>query len=434
MRHAHIHALAATLVTATFTGCAPDGGADLADTSWQAPRSQEAAESRVAIRIEQAARTLDRGGDAAGARAALEGAARDPAATPEERDLANIERSRALEAAGDREGATAAIEALLGEHADGRPWPMEARAEARLRQLLTGKASAPKPSPRAYAGPPAPFARVIARYFPLENRDGRLSAEVSVLSFGGREEDTKRIGAFDIDRALRDQQREACALCDDVMNIQTASSRSDSWVGIPRHRARLGSSLTVYYMTLGDGRIPARYDADLPMPSEAIARTLEQGKGLVMARERKGAPPSIVIAAPREAQLGTMEEALAAMSALPTEPFTQALPPSLSSEEIQAVVRVGFAQYWACYEARLTQDPTAEGTIKLKFEIKPDGTVASAAVDAATGGLDDAALQQCMVSHTTTFVFPEALAKTDVVYPLQFKNGNELCSGRPCGG
>ena len=96
---------------------------------------------------------------------------------------------------------------------------MEARAEARLRQLLTGKASAPKPSPPAYAGPPAPFARVLARYFPLENRDGRLSAEVSVLSFGGREEDTKRIGAFDIDRALRDQQGEACALCDDVVNI-----------------------------------------------------------------------------------------------------------------------------------------------------------------------------------------------------------------------
>ncbi|XYH93878.1 hypothetical protein ACMHYB_39415 [Sorangium sp. So ce1128] len=73
-------------------------------------------------------------------------------------------------------------------------------------------------------------------------------------------------------------------------------------------------------------------------------------------------------------------------------------------------------------------------TIKLKVEIKPDGTVASAAVDAATGGLDDAALQQCMVSHTTTFVFPEALAKTDMVYPLQFKNGNDKCSGRPCGG
>jgi hypothetical protein len=176
-------------------------------------------------------------------------------------------------------------------------------------------------------------------------------------------------------------------------------------------------------MTLGDGRIPARYDAELPMPGEAIARALEQGKGLVMARERKGAPPSIVIAAPREAQLGEMEEALAGMSALPTEPFTQALSPSLSSEEIQAVLRAGFGQYWACYEARLTQDPTAWGTIKLKFEIKPDGTVAAAAVDAVTRGLDDAALQQCMVSATNTLVFPEALAKTDVLYPLQFANG-----------
>jgi hypothetical protein len=424
MNHVQFNWISVALISATLVGCAADDGVDSPGKSPPASAPSEAAGSAVALRIEQAARSLDRGVDLKEARAALEDAARDPSATPDERDHARIELSRALEAQGDREAAIASIEALLSEHSDGRPWPMESRAEARLRQLVTGKLEAAKPRPRSYSQPPAPFAHVLSKYFPMDVQGGRGAADVRVVAFGGNEEDTKRIGAFDVERALRDKLHETCSLCDPSLSIQGWFTRSSSWVGIPRHRAKLGSAVAVYYMTLGEGRIPARYDAELPMPSAAVAVQLEQGKGLVVARERKGAPPSILIAAPREAQLRVMEEALAALPSLPVVPVTQVLSPSLSSEEIQPVVRAIFGAYKTCYEALLKQDAAASGSFSLSFTIAPSGSVTTMGVQSATGALTDAAFQQCVIAATSALVFPEALEQTTVVYPILMTPGD----------
>ena len=418
------HALAATLLSATLAaGCAGEPDTDRSEVDLPAAGAQPG--SGAALRVEQAARQLDLGGDVRQARATLEAAASDPAATPEERDEARLELSRALEIEGDGEGAIAAVEALLAGHAGGGAWPAEARAEARLRKLLTGSATEPRQWPRADPRPLAPFARVLSRYFPLESRGGRGVAEVRLLAFGGNDEDTRRIGAFDVDRALRELQREKCPLCEGEPSIQTSRSRSGSWVGIPRHRASLGASLAVFYVTLGDGLIPARYDADLPLPAASILAHLEKGKGLLVAREREGAPPSIVIAAPREAQLAQVEEALAEMDSLPTLPVTMSLTSHLSAGEIQSVVRAGFGRFRACYEALLSSNPTASGNVALKFAIQPDGSVSGTSINSATGALTDADLQQCMISAMNRFVFPEALDKTDVVYPILMTPGDD---------
>jgi Tfp pilus assembly protein PilF len=66
--------------------------------------------SSLAVQIERAERTLDRGTDARQARASLEAALQDPGIAPEERRQALLALSRALEAVGDREQAIAVVE------------------------------------------------------------------------------------------------------------------------------------------------------------------------------------------------------------------------------------------------------------------------------------------------------------------------------------
>jgi hypothetical protein len=365
----------------------------------------------AAVRLEQAERKLDVGGDAAAARAAIEEALRDGALSPEQRDQAKAALSRALEAEGDREGAVTTIEGLLAEHADDHRWLMQERVEQRLCKLLTGAECEARPKEEDDR-PVSPMAKVLARYFP-ETPQG---VEINVLAFGGASDRGSPV--VEIDRAVRALKREACGLCDEKVRTHTSIGRQSSWVGIPATRSRLGSSLAVFYFDLGDGRVPARYDAELPIPSAEIAGHLERGEGLVVARERKGAPPTIVVAAPRAAQLEEVEEALAKMSALPLSPAVVQLSPKLRAVEVQAVVRGGRKDQKACYEKLLVRSPAAAGRLELKYSVEGDGRVEGATVETESAALRDADFLQCLKAAASSLTFPATGARVTVSYPL----------------
>src|SRR5262249_49351781 len=122
---------------------------------------------------------------------------------------------------------------------------------------------------------------------------------------------------FDISDALREIRAEQCPLCDERIRISERVGRSSSWTSIPRERARLESALVVYYYDLDRDKIPSRYDALLPMPTAQIAAYLQKGEALVAAKERPGAPPVILVAAPRAAQLQDVEAQMATWTKLP---------------------------------------------------------------------------------------------------------------------
>jgi hypothetical protein len=406
------------LVATLGAGCAtraPEGPGEAQEPA-AAPKSQG-----PALAIEEAERSLDVGRDVAGAKTSLEAVLADPTAAPEQRDEARLALSRAHEAAGDREAAVVAVEALLASHQAGVRYPLQEAAEARLRLLLTGSDARPRSledDPRSAS----PFARALVKYFPKANARG-ASVDVNILMYGGSSETSDRLGTFEIGRAIRELRREACPLCDDRASTHTHSGRSD-WLGIPRDKASLGSALTVYYFDLGDGRIPARYDAELPLASADVATRLARGDGLIVVRERPGVPPAILIAAPREAQLADVEEVLAAMKTIPTEPVVVTLKPAVKPAEIQAVVRASFGAFRKCYETLLKADPAATGTSRLKFAIRGDGTVEGLTVD-SDPGLRAPAFEACMAATTRGLVFPatHASGTTTVTYPVMFSPG-----------
>ncbi|XXX78452.1 AgmX/PglI C-terminal domain-containing protein [Sorangium sp. So ce134] len=376
----------------------------------------------ISLAIEQAERRLDAGREIAAARQALSEALADPAVTPDQRDQARLAMSRVLEAEGDLEAAIAAVESLLGDHAVEEPWPLQKAAERRLRLLITGSEEKPLPEEPSDPEHASPFARALARYFTVPEA-GPRELTVRVLTFGGSREVSDRLKTFAIPTAIRALRQEACPRCDDRVLINRVSYGTDGWTQIPAARPQLGSSLAVFYFDLGNQRIPARYDADLPMPTADIVARLEKGEGLIAVRERGGAPPAILIAAPRQAQLPAVEEALAAMKELPAGPVAVPLPDGLTRAEIQAVVRTGFPAYRTCYEALLERRPEAAGTIPLSFAILADGTAADVLVDAATATLRDAATDRCMVEATRGLRFPAIGRKTTVVYPIEFSPG-----------
>jgi hypothetical protein len=446
MKITRTHSIAAAL-SLCLCGLAPLSCAGEIDPNPAAPAapaaaapSQESA-AAVALRIEQAERKLDLGRDLPEARQALSLALKDPAATPALRDQAKLGLSRVSEAEGDLEAATAAIEALLAEHGDSQlpvevrarslgeveslsddqPWPLREAAEKRLRKLVTGSEAEPPSFKLEEPQKASPFAFALSAYYPKPEAS-RREINISMLAFGGSNEVSKQLGTFAIGRAIGELRRKACPTCDENLRVNTSSSHTSGWIGIPKNRARLASSLAIFYFDLASQRIPARYDAELPIPSAEIIAHLSRGSGLVAVREREGAPPAILIAAPRQALFPAVEAALAAMKSVPKEPVVVSLSQSLTAAEIQTVVRGAFPTYRACYEELLGRNPTAAGSIPLKFTVQSDGSVSALQIDAAAT-LHDATFDQCMVATTSPLVFPSAPSPSTVTYPIAFAPG-----------
>ena len=94
---------------------------------------------------------------------------------------------------------------------------------------------------------------------------------------------------------------------------------------------------------------------------------------------------------------------------------------SLDKEVIRRVVRANSNQVRFCYEKELKKNPKLAGTVKVKFAIASNGSVASAAVTSST--LNNSAVESCLTGRIRRWKFPEPKGGGIVLvnYPFSFK-------------
>jgi hypothetical protein len=350
---------------------------------------------------------------------------RDPVATRAAREA--LEARRASLAKGDRIAVDLALERLVGETDAPRAIALledatsleSEDAEKRLFARLAGH-EAPSRNRRDRDDVVAESARALARFYPAATPDKKV--EIDIVAFGAKDERASdNLGTFAIDGALRERAVEACGLCDEVKtNIHTHSSLSRLWSAIPRYEGRLEKALVVLYVT-ADTLVPEHYAKWLAAPSAVVSAALAHGQGLVAVEERPGAPPLVTIAAPRAAQLATVETSLAAMHELPKEPVVVKLPAKLSPSEIQSGVRARFGGFKGCYHSLLERRPDAAGKVELAYAIAGTGTISDVVVSLG-GTLEDPAHRTCVEHVMASVRYPvwstDPAAKTTVRYPI----------------
>ncbi len=414
LRRVSVHVTALVL---TLSGCAnSDTLASETDASSAEEVQATPPLSDADIIIERVERTIDRGEDAADSIPMLVALLRDPATTPAEHGAATLALSRAYAAVGDAERAIATLEKELARDSHGPNWsPREVRA--RLRELLTGSREAQGIEPRKNVEAP-PFARLLGKYFPAPD-DGRVNTNYFIVGGDGAASDA--IGTFDVAAGLRAQQEADCPLCTEGISVRTSRSRSD-WLMVPADEAKFGDAMLVFYFDLGKNRIPARYERHLPMKVADIERELENDKSFALAAEREGAPPVILIAAPRTALLEDVEKHLSQLDTLPRTPEYVDVSLRLRPSEIKGVIRSAyFASARACYEALLENDDGARGRIELGFKIQGDGVATDVSIDSSDGSLKAEPFVSCLRTVIEKVRFPASgSAIVTVRYPIVF--------------
>lgn len=377
--------------------------------------SADEAPGAASTRIEHARRALDRA-DGARALALSDALLADPALTADELDEARVVRARALGALGRTEEAITLLESLLARHGRDRAWNAEQEADRALAELLVG--AMPKThDARREPGEVAPFAKVLAASFPVDDEPGRApTLRMSQIFLGGSDDVSDELGTWNVRGAVMLEQRERCALCDDVRSDIT-TSRYGSWLGIPRDRAALARSLVVVFADL-ESPFPKRYEDVLPMPLAELEARLSRGEGVYAAKARAGAPPVVLVAAPRAGQLGEVEAALAKVTSLPTSPVSVTVPDALRPAEIQGTVRGSFKRFTACYEGLLGRSPKAQGKLEVTFAIE-SGKALDVAAKSRSPELDQA-FERCVLDAFGELSFPKSGSRTTVTYPLAF--------------
>ena len=403
---------------ALAVGCAEAPGAY--DDSEVEPVATEA--SQLAVVIERAERLLERGDSASEAKALLEQALADPQISLQERSLAVLALSRAQQALGNDEAAIALIERELAAHANDNDWP-DRDFRRQLRKLLTGSESAGPDSIGAHGKTPR-FARVLSRYFPVAD-DGRV--EIMTQIIGRQRGMSEDIGTFNVVGGIYAELEASCPLCNRQLNISQGTWRGD-WTDIPATQSRFDTRMVVFYYDLEDNRIPARYEQYLPMPIATIEEQLGQGKSLVVAKERPGAPPVLLLATPRTAMLEDLERQFSDHDKLPTEPFVADVSLRLRPHEIQGVIRSQwFPHAKGCYEELLKRDPAAGGKLVLDYAIEgKDGSVVDATVETDDRPFEEETFQTCLLDSLTGLRFPAfGSGRTTVRYPVVMTPGDD---------
>jgi hypothetical protein len=236
------------------------------------------------------------------------------------------------------------------------------------------------------------------------------------LFFGGSDEASAKLGTFNVRGAHIDIRRESCSLCSEGVRSDIHTSRTGSWLGIPRSRERFERALVVFYVDLDQNLIPERYADLLPMDRAELVKTLEEGKGVFAAMERDGAPPVLLIGAPRQSLLADVEEALAGQTVLPTEPVVVDVAENIRPQEIQRTVRQNFGSIKKCYETLLGRSPKAEGKFQVAFAIEA-GKAHDVRWTSSDAALDHG-FETCVTAVFERLAFPVAKGKTTVVYPI----------------
>lgn len=369
-----------------------------------------APETAQAPSVDEAIADGETGHDPAAAQAKLETLLADATLTKDDHARVALALSRLVDATDHERAIKLAEDAVAAGSSD---------AEDRLFTLLSGN-----PPPNRYArrgpiGEVTPAARAFAKYWPAATPDRQVEIEMDM--FGGTDSGGGPRGAFDVSSALREAAVAACGLCDTVKtDIHTHSSRESNWASIPRYESKLDHALVVVYVD-ADTIPPARYQKWVAAPIADVQAAIGRGEGMFAIKDRTGAPPLVLIAAPRLSQFGTVEAKLAQTSAFPAEPVKVALSAHLEPAEIQDAVRMRFGAYRKCYETLLGSRPGAGGRMELAFTIGNDGKPRDVVVDLSSALKDDT-LATCVKTTTEHLRFPawsaDPKATTTVKYPI----------------
>jgi TonB family protein len=94
----------------------------------------------------------------------------------------------------------------------------------------------------------------------------------------------------------------------------------------------------------------------------------------------------------------------------------------LPPEVIQRIVRQNFGRFRLCYERGLSNNPSLEGQVVVRFVIGTDGAVSSVTKQSST--LADEAVAACVVAAFRSLSFPQPEGGVvSVSYPIAFKPG-----------
>ena len=95
---------------------------------------------------------------------------------------------------------------------------------------------------------------------------------------------------------------------------------------------------------------------------------------------------------------------------------------ALDKDIIRRIVRAHINEVRSCYNATLTKDPNASGSIAIKFLIDAHGKVMVAKVQSNDTGYDD--LGKCIAKKVERWKFPKPKGSTvEVVYPFKLTPG-----------
>lgn len=378
------------------------------------PAPQPAEPSSISARLAAGDRALV-GGDPAGARVEFEAIVNDPEARWEDKARARLGLSQAFEAEGNREGAVASIEEALAQAPQTND-RVTGDLHDRLFLLLRGVKEDSFVSPFQPAAPVASFAKTLLSVFPEAPEPG--PTEIAIQVYGSvPSEHADALGLFDVSGAMRAKKQEACGLCTIKSNVHTSRNRHGSWTAIASDRERIPNALTVIYFDLEQNLVPARYDEFLPLPSAEIEKRLADGAGFYAIEDRSPAPPIILLAAPRTAQLHAVEDALAKATSWPEAPVRVPVARGFTREEIQGRVRTKRDAFRDCYTEYLTRVPAASIRASMAFTITPAGVVTDARTETEP---KDEAFARCMTAAATTMRFGPHGASTTVRYPISF--------------
>jgi tetratricopeptide (TPR) repeat protein len=390
------------MVSLALAACA-DGHApnkDLAEPS-QAPQA-ESANNPIRTKVAEARLRLDQGKDQALSISDLE--AVQSSVSPADAFEVNLVLGKLHASLGQKDKAADYLERAL--EIGGRD--AEEEAHEAFGKLLGRVTDTPRPT--TLDNQIAKSARNLAKYFPGD-KGGRVA--IRIRSFGMSDDQN---ATFDIAKAANVVRREQCPICEPY-KYSTSFSRQGLWTGIPSEKASLNNSLVVLFYDLERNHLPDRYAYLLPTTTAKIDEELQKGNGYMSVREREGAPPIVLIAAPREGQLPDVEKAFANADHLPLEPQVVRLNPSLRSSEIQGALRQKFPAIEACYKSLLQAKPEASGSLLLDFAVKEDGTPSNLNVE-VKGSLKDETFASCTEKALTALRFAKTSGTTTVRYPI----------------
>lgn len=343
------------MIAAATTACA-----DTSPERSSAPANEMAGSG---LALEEALADAESGRDLRKTQATLEGLLADTSLSKEDHVRVVTTLAKLLEGV-DRERALRLNEEAIAAGDEG--------AEGRLFTLLTGQV-APSRWRHRDDSPIASVTFPLAKYFPAATPERHV--EIDIVTFGNSdyERASSELGTWAIGAALHQNATEACGFCDEVKtSIHTHQSGERLWSAIPRYAARLEKALTVLYITR-ETMVPERYAKWLAAQRSEVEEAIERGDGLIAVKERPGAPPLVTIAAPRVAQLVTVEAKFAAMRELPKQPATIELKEELTHHELSdGMHRLSTG---TCARELVKRQPAAAYQLEVGFTILGTGDV-----------------------------------------------------------